>query len=128
MTTLREAAQQALKAMDKATRFMSDSDYKKLNQAIEDLSAALAEPEQEPVAWRFKAMIGLPWSLSDDGYYISCKRDQRYFVEALYTAPRKPLAEWQINDLIADIDPEDVCSWSFRQGVYAAEKHHGVKP
>ena len=130
MTTLREAAQQALKAMDKATRFMSDSDYKKLNQAIEDLSAALAEPEQEPVAWRFKAMIGLPWSLSDDGYYISCKRDQRYFVEALYTAPpqRKPLAEWQINDLMADIDPEDVCSWSFRQGVYAAEKHHGVKP
>ena len=47
----------------------------------------------------------------------------------LYTAPpqRKPLAEWQINDLMADIDPEDRDSWSFRQGVYAAEKHHGVR-
>ena len=40
----------------------------------------------------------------------------------------KPLAEWQINDLMVNIDPEDVCSWSFRQGVYAAEKHHGVRP
>ena len=41
---------------------------------------------------------------------------------------RKPLTEWQINDLMANIDPEDVDSWSFRQGVYATEKHHGVRP
>ncbi|HSG20818.1 MAG TPA: hypothetical protein VLA31_08625 [Burkholderiaceae bacterium] len=46
---------------------------------------------------------------------------------ALAEPPTKPLAEWQINGLMADIDPEDVCSWSFRQGVYAAEKHHGVR-
>ena len=69
MTTLREAAQQALEAMDKATRFMSDSDYVKLNQAITALRAALpctykceawpecacaalAQQEQEPVARR----------------------------------------------------------------------------
>ena len=48
--------------------------------------------------------------------------------EELLEALKKPLAEWQISDLMADIDPEDVCSWSFRQGVYAAEKHHGVRP
>jgi hypothetical protein len=56
---LRDAAQQALEAMDKATRFMSDSDYVKLNQAIYTLKAALAESanstnpvvESEPVAW-----------------------------------------------------------------------------
>ncbi len=48
---LRDAAQQALEAMDKATRFMSDSDYVKLNQAIDTLRAALEQPEQEPVAW-----------------------------------------------------------------------------
>ena len=47
MTTLREAAQQALEAMDKATRFMSDSDYVKLNQAITALRAALAQQEQD---------------------------------------------------------------------------------
>ena len=47
--------------------------------------------------------------------------------EELLEALKKPLAEWQISDLMADIDPEDVCSWSFRQGVYAAEQHHGVR-
>jgi hypothetical protein len=47
MNNLREA-QQALAAMEKATRFMSDSDYKRLNETIEALRAALAEPVQEP--------------------------------------------------------------------------------
>ena len=46
--SLREAAQQALEAMEKATRFMSDADYRKLNEAITALRAALAEPVQEP--------------------------------------------------------------------------------
>ena len=48
MLTLRQAAQQALKAMDKATRWMSDLDYKKLNEAIAALRAALAEPQECP--------------------------------------------------------------------------------
>ena len=130
MTTLREAAQQALEAMEIAEvdPHASDAVYKAITALRAALAEPVQEPVQEPVAWRFKAMIGSPWSLSDDGYYISCKRGQRYFVEALYTAPpqRKPIAEWQINDLMADIDPEDVCSWSFRRGVYAAEKHHGI--
>ena len=47
MTTLREAAQRALEALEKATRYMSDSDYKKLNEAIETLRAALAEPNHD---------------------------------------------------------------------------------
>jgi hypothetical protein len=57
--------------------------------------AALAqqEQEQEPVAWRYKGMMGMPWSLSDDGYYVSCKRDKGYTVEPLYTHP--PRREWQ---------------------------------
>ena len=48
MTDLRTAAQQALEAMDKATRFMSDADYRKLNEAITALRAALAQ-QAEPV-------------------------------------------------------------------------------
>ena len=48
--SLREAAQQALEAMNKATGYMKDSDYVRLNQAIDTLRTALAEPEQEPVA------------------------------------------------------------------------------
>jgi hypothetical protein len=51
------------------------------------------QQEQEPVAWRYKPMIGSPWSLSDDGYYVSCKRDKSYIVEPLYAHP--PRREWQ---------------------------------
>ena len=57
------------------------------------LRAALAQPEQGPVAWRYKGMMGMPWSLSDDGYYVSCKRDKGYTVEPLYTHP--PSREWK---------------------------------
>lgn len=48
MSDLRTAALRALEAMKKATRFMSDSDYKKLNEAIEDLDAVLAAPIIQP--------------------------------------------------------------------------------
>ena len=141
MTTLRKAAQQALEALQEYQS--NGAPFLACDRAATALRAALAQQDeptgkqslqvesvQGPVAWRYKPMIGSPWSLSDDGYYISCKRDKGYIVEPIYTAPpqRKPLAEGQINDLMAGIDPEDVCSWSFRQGVYAAEKHHGVKP
>jgi alpha-ketoglutarate-dependent taurine dioxygenase len=57
MTDLRTAAQQALEAMDKATRYMSDSDYRNLNEAITALRAALAEPKQAPVAWLWEHQV-----------------------------------------------------------------------
>jgi hypothetical protein len=40
---LREAAKQALESMAKATRYMSNSDYIKLNQTIDATRAALKE-------------------------------------------------------------------------------------
>ena len=117
MTSLRDAAQQALEAMEIAEvdPHSSDAVYK----AITALRAVLEGPVQEPVAWL--RVIDGRLAINDGGNF-----GKEW--TPLYTAPRKPLAEWQINDLIADIDPEDVCAWSFRQGVYAAEKHHGVKP
>jgi hypothetical protein len=77
---------------------------------LEATRAALKQPEQEPVAWRYKGMMGMPWSLSDYGYYVSCKRDNGYMVEPLYTHPprrepeqaeREPVA-WMThtNDLL----------------------------
>lgn len=134
MTDLHKAAQQALD-------WLYDNDVVHPTKVSEDLRTALAqqtgswqdgvlerhlrererwlaqqaepvEPVQEPegLDWRYTARIG--------------------YVVKPYAAPpqHKPLAEWQINDLMANIDPEDVCSWSFRQGVYAAEKHHGIRP
>jgi hypothetical protein len=63
-----------------------------------------AEPVQEPVAWRYKGMMGMPWSLSDDGYYVSCKRDNGYMVEPLYTTP--PRREWQ------SLSEEEIDRWT----------------
>ena len=86
--------------------------------------AALAQQEEpvEPVAWQWLDTAHFRKKIPADATPSSGR--------PLYTTPpqRKPLAEWQIDDLMSGIDPEDVCSWSFRQGVYAAEKHHGVKP
>jgi hypothetical protein len=53
----------------------------------------IAQQEQGPVAWRYNPIFGSPWSLSDDGYYVSCKRDKGYTVEPLYTHP--PRHEWR---------------------------------
>jgi hypothetical protein len=96
MTTLREAAQQALEALEALDAPPSGVvDHYELDRRKQALRAALAqqEQEQEPVAWRYKGMMGMPWSLSDDGYYVSCKRDKGYTVEPLYTHP--PRREWQ---------------------------------
>jgi len=44
----------------------------------------------------------------------------------LYTHPPRHewrgLKEWEINDGLDQLPTEDVCSWSFRKGVYFAEK------
>ena len=96
------------------------------------VDAALAEPVQEPVLVVEKEPDYWSRGHFHQGSkpHIDPTKVWNLPIGAkLYTAPpqRKPLAEWQISDLMADIDPEDVCSWSFRQGVYAAEKHHGVR-
>lgn len=44
----RKVVEQALETMDKATRYMSDVDYVKLNHAIDVLRDALAQPDHVP--------------------------------------------------------------------------------
>jgi len=48
MTTLRKAAQQALEVLERAGEELR---WQAIGQVQRDLRAALAEPEQEPVAW-----------------------------------------------------------------------------
>jgi hypothetical protein len=100
MTDLRTAARQALEALDKATRYMSDSDYRKLNDAIDILKAALEQPEQDeaPVAWMFQhEETGRMNYVSNDGYAATgrfLEMNPRYaLVCALYTHPRR--REWR---------------------------------
>ena len=87
MTDRRKAGEQALEALRGYRREMQEHQPCDAEVALE---AALAQPEQEPVAWRYKPMVGSPWSMSDDGYYISCKRDKGYTVEPLYARPLGP--------------------------------------
>ena len=129
MTTLREAAQQALEALEESEQhYGSDS---ALRDAIQTLRAALAQPEQEPVAWRtFDGEGGYDYRTYDDNEnYLNewNKRNpnHRGWVEPLYTNPPRRewrgLKEWEINDGLDQLPTEDVCSWSFRKGVYFAE-------
>jgi hypothetical protein len=134
MNDLRTAALQALEALDVSLQMMLPKQQSdQARRAAHALRAALAEPVQEPVL-----VVEREPDYWSGGHFHEGSRPHidptkvwgLLIGTKLYTAPpqRKPLAEWQITDLMADIDPEDMCSWTFRQGVYAAEKHHGIKP
>jgi hypothetical protein len=86
MTTLREAAQMALDALLNFPDDISDDMF----ESIKALRAALAQPEQEPVAWCFKEstgnLFGFTTELFDD-------EEQASNLVPLYTAP--PQREWQ---------------------------------
>lgn len=43
--------------------------------------------------------------------------------------PRKPLTSDEIRAAETEVDPgrEDLCGWSFTEGIRWAEKHHGIK-
>jgi hypothetical protein len=88
MTTLREAAQQALEALEmlaQPTKTNSETPrYKAHKAAITALRAALAQQEQEPVAWRHKGA----------GHFTVTPLVSKFPEwEPLYTAP--PRREWQ---------------------------------
>jgi hypothetical protein len=119
MTTLREAAQQALEALEATHYDVGSAEKQRLQvmDAITALRAALAQQEQEPVAWRHKGA----------GHFSVTPLVSKFPEwEPLYTAP--PRREWQeltekeINDGRDQLPTEDLCGWSFRQGVYFAEK------
>jgi hypothetical protein len=128
MSDLKKAAQQALEALE----FMADEwgFTQKANrperwQAIDALRAALKQPEQkaEPVAWMDPnrgEVCRAHWLESH-----APERDVDRFSCPLYTHPSRRewrgLKEWEINDGLDQLPTEDVCSWSFRKGVYFAE-------
>ena len=123
--TLREAAQQALEALEfPAVSFPVDR-----HKAAAALRAALTEDALQKftdVSQEIEAALGCDHCNHPMYAAIKCRVCGRVTKPA--PPQRKPLTEWQINDLMANIDPEDVDPWSFRQGVYATEKHHGVRP
>jgi len=89
MTTLREAAQQALEALEESEQhYGSDS---ALRDAIQILRTALEQPEQEPVAWMDD--FGNAFPLGAVKGAGSWRDDHQRNWIPLYTQP--PRREWQ---------------------------------
>jgi hypothetical protein len=82
--SLRTAAQQALEALEE--RYVGAL----RDKAMDALRTALADPEQEPVAWRYKFARGVRWDFaeSDPAEW----RDLDVTAEPLYTHP--PQRRW----------------------------------
>ena len=140
MTTLREAAQQALEALEHSVK-LRDCDY----DAVDALRAALekpeyplgkattdvgvpvyvvkkAEPVQEPVAWALHTGTkqGIKWN----------RRVEHG--TPLYTAPpqRKPLTEETMRECAQVMDAEPLAEgWhELIKFARAIEREHGIKP
>jgi hypothetical protein len=116
MNPLRQAAQQALEALEKTHTQPGCEQRQAERKASVALRDALEQPEQEPVApYAWMAVGGTIWrrKTSEDDV-------------PLYTHPPRRewrgLKEWEINDGRDQLPTEDLCNWSFRQGVYFAEK------
>jgi hypothetical protein len=92
---LREAAQQALEALEEAHPKPYNEDVRAHYEAITALRTALAEPEQEPVALETVYETIIHW---DEGGGKRSRRELARRIVALYTHPpqRKPLTDEEI--------------------------------
>ena len=114
MTDLRDAARQALEALKLAIGVLSDEDETESNAvraSIKAIKTALAEPEQEPVAW----MV-----YTQDGKSVCVTDNPADFIEwrsfPLFTYP--PRREWrgltyqEIDDLQSGMQAtfKDICA------------------
>jgi hypothetical protein len=128
MSDLRDAARQALKSLRGYRRELGCQQPCDAERALE---AALEQPEQEPMATVAMDVSGA--HLSWDGQYLGQRPDMKIAMllkdlpvgTLLYAHPPRRewrgLKEWEINDGLDQLPTEDVCSWSFRKGVYFAE-------
>jgi hypothetical protein len=95
-------------------------------QLLDTALAQEQQEQQEPVAWVDEASIA--WLAEHPRGIITTRLVLQKSPERqmpLYTTPPrrewKGLKEWEINDGRDQLPTEDLCNWSFRQGVYFAE-------
>jgi hypothetical protein len=118
MSDLRTAAQQALEALDKATRYMSFSDHRKLNEAITALKSALEQPErhvsyvcpqcywsldkpvQEPKPCPTCQSLARAVMMDQTGYDIPARREWIGLTDDEY----EQLSEWTYVEIIERIE------------------------
>ena len=135
MTTLREAAQQALKALEELNGWQSLAPpvaSQVGRHAAINLRAALEQPEQEPVAWGCSRDGELQTELVGteadvDFWCASDEPEMQGMVKgALYTHPprRKPLSDEELDRLWREPMSAD---WEHREYGRAIEAAHGIK-
>lgn len=125
MTTLREAAQQALKALEKYRHMMfveAGCRFGDGDAAITALRAAL-EQQAEPVAWKV-------YPENDESSYVTdipYDLIGAYRALPLYTAPpqRQPLTDEEIKKIRNHDQSESVSEYT-RNFVRAIEQAHGI--
>ena len=101
MNDLRTAAQQALEALMSENSLSAVAMQQRMD-AIKNLKAALSEPVQEPVAWRFEARhIDSAWAAAVTMKHPGPEGKYMRNVKPLYTAPpqRKPLTDEEISNI-----------------------------
>ena len=99
--------------------------------AITAIKEALAQPEQEPVAWMFQHNeTGRMSYVSNDGLHnptTFIEMNPRYaLVCPLFTTPpqRKPLSDEEIGAILEDINAFGTRLYTFARAIEAA---HGIK-
>ena len=118
MTTLREAAQQALEALEDARTFTGA--WPTGSKAITALRAALAQEQAEPVepvAWECKAGGLKP--LTQRQYDAQTAATKRHYTR-IAPPQRKPLAEEEIGRI-------GITHQSLRQVIRVVKRAHGIK-
>lgn len=111
MSELRKAAQQALEDGEIYDHFGARWGEKR----IEALRAALAQPEQEPVAWMQTENFIDPAGLWDERKTLNFEGDGM----PLYTAPpqRKPLTDQEIIEAIKHISHNEMSAFAIARAI-----------
>jgi hypothetical protein len=94
-------------------------------QTVDALRERLAQPEQEPVAYRYKMPVE-----DDHWVYNFCQfpdDKSNPMLEPLYTTPpqRKPLTLEQQDEIVRQASEND---WHDYEVIMAVEAAHGIKP
>ena len=120
MSDLRKAAQQALEALENDAMQRTYAGGVRIANAAIALRAALAEPEQEPVAWMdregdvYKELPTPNWCPPHTPLY------------AHPPTPRRPLTDEELEPLCDAVNSYDITNYDLVKFARAIERAHGI--
>ena len=123
-----EALKLALEALEKYARDFGSNDL--TVKAMYVVRQALAQPEQEPVAWIYKGEKSFDGNKYSDEYELTASKQVALWkdknAKPLYTTPpqRKPLSDEEIGAILEDVNAYGTRLYTFARAIEAA---HGIK-